>query len=167
MNVEITQLQRQQSISAQQRAQLTRFANQKDELHSQLSFLTGLRGGVAAPMMFVAIDRALAGSEVWFESWDFQRAGFEVEEAQEGTNTGYFIVMPPSEGSTDQSAWKIETHMNISGKALDHSALSRFVGRLFDQSEISDVRILNTNLAGDGRFVDFNLVLTVNNATQV
>ena len=52
--------------------------------------------------------------------------------------------------------------MTIRGQVRDHSALSRFVRRLFEQPEIEDIRIFNTALSGDREFVNFNLAVTVN-----
>ena len=57
---------------------------------------------------------------------------------------------------------KLQHVLVIRGQARDHSALSRFVRRLFEQPEIQDIRILNTSLADNREFVDFNLAVTVN-----
>ena len=53
--------------------------------------------------------------------------------------------------------------MEIKGYARDHSALSRFVNRLYDHPEIVDARVLNTSVrpAGDGTIVDFDLAVVV------
>ena len=53
-------------------------------------------------------------------------------------------------------------YMKIRGQAKDHSALSGFVRRLYQQPEIQDVRILNTAVAAGSRYVDFNLAIVVN-----
>ncbi|MGB5538977.1 MAG: hypothetical protein WBO37_02690 [Gammaproteobacteria bacterium] len=158
----IAELQAQQAITAQQREQLTRLDGNRAELESRLALLGGLRGGAAASAMFVAIDRAMVQGDVWFKGWEFNRAGSVVERRQEATSNGYFIVMPAADGTESTEAWKIETHMKIRGQAKDHSALSGFVRRLYQQPEILDVRILNTSVAANSRFVDFNLAVTVN-----
>ena len=166
MMVQIKTMKQQQSISAGQVNALKQLTDDRDELESQLSFLNGLRGGAEAPMMFVAIGRALAPEEVWFDSWEFQRAGSEVAPDQRIRTSAYVITMPPVAGASQQQLWMIETRMNISGKAVDHAALSRFVSRLFDQREINDVKILGSQLNSDGLFIQFNLVVTVNNSVQ-
>lgn len=166
MMVQIKTMKQQQSISAGQVNALKQLTDDRDELESQLSFLNGLRGGAEAPMMFVAIGRALAPEEVWFDSWEFQRAGSEVAPDQRIRTSAYVITMPPVAGASQQQLWMIETRMNIKGKAVDHAALSRFVSRLLDQREINDVKILGSQLNSDGRFIQFNLVVTVNNSVQ-
>ena len=166
MMVQIKTMKQQQSISAGQVNALKQLTDDRDELESQLSFLMGLRGGAEAPMMFVAIGRALAPEEVWFDSWEFQRAGSEVAPDQRIRTSAYVITMPPTAGTSQEHLWMIETRMNIRGKAVDHAALSRFVSRLFDQREINDVKILGSQLNSDGRFIQFNLVVTVNNSVQ-
>ena len=64
----------------------------------------------------------------------------------------------------EQETWKIQTHMEVSGHATDHQALSSFVRRVLQQPQISDVRILNTQqqAIADQTVVDFRLVITVN-----
>jgi len=161
-NIRISGLQSQQAITAQQREQLTQLDGSRIELENRLALLDGLRSGVAASAMFVTIDRAMGKGDVWFQTWEFKRAGSVVERKQQATSNGYFIVMPATNGTESTEAWKIETHMKIHGQAKDHSALSGFVRRLYQQPEIEDVRIINTTVAGENQFVDFNLAVTVN-----
>lgn len=161
LSVEISALQSRQQISAQQSETLAMLNGKKTNFERQLSLLTGLRSGAAAPAMFRTMDNALAGNEVWFLDWDFRRAGHAVEEKPETVSTGYFIVVSDTDGSGEE-AWMIETHMTIKGQAQDHAALSRFVRKLFEQPEIQDVRILNTSRSSNERIVDFDLAVTVN-----
>ena len=161
LSVEISALQSRQQISEQQSETLAMLNGKKTNFERQLSLLTGLRSGAAAPAMFRTMDNALAGNEVWFLDWDFRRAGHAVEEKPETVNTGYFIVVSDTDGSGEE-AWMIETHMTIKGQAQDHAALSRFVRKLFEQPEIQDVRILNTSRSSNERIVDFDLAVTVN-----
>lgn len=158
---DVSVLQKRQAITTQQREALTQLNEQKKSLHHQLELLSGLRSGASASAMFVAIDRAITDGDVWFQNWQFQRAGTSVEKPAEPASNGYFIIMPAS-SDKKTAAWKIETHMTIRGQARDHSALSRFVRQLFAQPDIQDVRILNTSLAANREFVDFNLAVTVN-----
>ena len=133
-------------------------------MQRKLGLLTGLRGGSEAVNMFVTIDRALQGDDVWFTDWEFQRAGSTVENTPETTTNGYFIVIPAADGQDSNEAWKIETHMTFNGQARDHSALSGFVRRLYRQKEIQDVRILDTSRRGGNNVVDFRLAVTVDSA---
>lgn len=156
--------QSQREISNANRQQLKRLSQQKQNLQQQLGLLSGLRSGASAEQMFVMIDRALPGPEVWLTNWKFRRAGTQVEVAPETVSTGYFIVIPAGSSSRREETWKIETHMNIQGQALDHSAMSDFVLNLTRQPEIENVRIVNTRLGpsvNDTRLVDFSLDILV------
>lgn len=158
----IAELQSLQAITAQQREQLTRLDGERTMLEGRLALLGGLRGGAVASRMFEAIDRALVAGEVWFNGWDFNRAGSVVEHRPETKSNGYFIILPASGAGQVNEAWKIETHMKIRGQAKDHSALSGFVRRLYQQPEIQEVRILNTAVNAGVGYVDFNLAIVVN-----
>ena len=116
--------------------------------------------------MFVNIDRALDGKNIWFKNWKFTRAGSKTSEKPKGVNTGYFIVIPEADRANQKEieAWQIQTHMEVSGQATDHEALSSFVRRILQQPQIGDVRILNTRqqVNMDKTVVDFKLVIMVN-----
>ena len=160
----IAALQSQQAITNQQREALTQLDNHKSALQRKLDLLTGLRGGAEAVQMFVTIDRAIKGDEVWFLDWEFRRAGTAVEHKPETNSNGYFILIPAENGQASNEAWKIETHMTLRGQARDHSALSGFVRRLYRQRAIQDVRILDTSRQTQDDVVDFRLAVTVNSA---
>jgi len=86
-----------------------------------------------------------------------------VENSPQGVSTGYFIVIPAGSSDREEETWKIETHMNIQGQALDHSAMSEFVLNLTQQPEIENVRIVNTRLNRSDleKLVDFSLDIIV------
>ena len=163
---EIAILEQKKSISSQQRNVLQLLEKDHKKLRVKHNILEKLRGGAVAENMFVTIDRALDGNNVWFKNWSFERAGSKTSEPQKGVNTGYFIVIPESERANNkqQEAWRIQTHMEVDGEAKDHEALSSFVRRLLQQPQIGDVRILNTQQRTyvDTTVVDFRLVITVN-----
>jgi Tfp pilus assembly protein PilN len=163
---EIVILEKKKAISSQQRSQLQNLEKDRNKLVEKHGILEKLRGGALAENMFVTIDRALDGNNVWFKNWRFDRAGSKTSEPPKGVNTGYFIVIPESERSNKKTkeAWKIQTHMEVNGEARDHEALSSFVRRLLQQPQIGDVRILNTQqqTSVDKTVVGFKLVITVN-----
>lgn len=163
---QIVLLEEKKAISSQQRSALQKLEKDYKKLLEKHSILDKLRGGAVAENMFVTIDRALDSNNVWFKNWSFERAGSKTTERPKGVNTGYFIVIPEAERSNKkaQEAWKIQTHMEVSGEAMDHEALSSFVHRLLQQPQIGDVRILNTQqrTSTDRTVVDFKLVITVN-----
>ncbi len=164
IEAEIDHFQTQREITNSNRQRLERLNEDKKNLQQQLDLLSGLRSGASAEQMFVMIDRALPGPDVWLTDWKFRRAGTPVEERQETVNTGYFIVIPAgSESSAREETWKIETHMNIEGQALDHQAMSRFVINLTQQPEIDDVRIVGSRQSevNQTKVVDFSLDIVV------
>ena len=162
LKVRISELQQRQAITTQQTDAMTQLNENKQALEHKLALLGSLRSGAAAPEMFTTIDRAMSDGDVWFEDWEFRRAGSSVEQKEETTSNGYFIILPADKNTTPAMAWKIETHMTIKGQAKDHSALSRFVRRLYNQPEIHNIKILNTTTAANMKAVDFNLAVTVN-----
>ena len=109
----------------------------------QLATLEGLRSGAPARDIVLMIDRALSDIDVWFESWEFERAGIVAQAAGQTTNRGYFIVVDEETPTTPENA-RVRTDMRIRGHASDHSALSSFVRNLVAQPEIDDVRVERT-----------------------
>jgi len=160
---DIQQLKMQRSIATENGQQLKQLSSQKNDLLQQLKLLAGLRGGASAEQMFLTMDNALSGPQVWLTNWRFRRAGNRVEEDVETVNTGYFIVVPRGRGNQKSEAWKIETWMIVQGQALDHVAMSEFVANLTRQPEIENVRIVSTRLNPSGKIklVDFSLEITV------
>ena len=133
---QIQYFQSQREITIANRSQLDQLNQQKSDLQQQLDLLGGLRSGASAEQMFLMIDRALPGPDVWLTSWKFRRAGTPVDGKQQAVSTGYFIVIPADNQNRPAETWQIETHMSIQGQALDHSAMSRFVLNLTQQPEI-------------------------------
>lgn len=160
---QIQSYQTQREITTASRKQLEQLDLQKNNLQQQLDLLSGLRSGASAEQMFVTIDRALPGPEVWITNWKFRRAGTPVEARQETVNTGYFIVIPSGSNKHKEETWKIETNMKLQGQALDHVAMSKFVLNLTQQPEIENVRIVSTRLnkVNEVKLVDFSLDIIV------
>jgi len=160
---QIQYFQSQREITTTNRRQLEQLNQQKSDLQQQLDLLGGLRSGASAEQMFLMIDRALPGPDVWLTNWKFRRAGTPIDQRQQAVSTGYFIVIPADNQNRPAETWQIETHMTIQGQALDHSAMSRFVLNLTQQPEIENVRIVNTrsNQGKQVRLVDFSLDIVV------
>lgn len=163
MEEQIDYFQTQREITNANRQQLEQLNQQKKNLTQQLDLLSGLRSGASAEQMFQMIDRSLPGPEVWLTDWRFRRAGTPVEENRRTVNTGYFIVIPAGSERRKEETWKIETHMNIRGQALDHVAMSRFVLNLTQQPEIEKVRIVGSSQTevNQTKVVEFSLDIVV------
>ena len=160
---EISQLEIKKKIVTQQRDDLIHLQQSQSNYENQLTLLKSLRSGDAVEKMLIAIDKTIVDGEVWFKNWKFQRAGSEVTEKPKGKNAGYIIVIPSEDKNGKPQMWKINSHMTIQGQARDHSALSRFVRRLFERPEIQDVRVLKTTLRRYTKLsiVDFDLAIVV------
>jgi hypothetical protein len=161
--IEIRQKDKQFSIEQQQK--YNALVAQEVKLNKDLEILNGLRGGPSAKQIVLAVDRVMQ-EDVWFTQWTFSRDG-EIATIQPATvQTGYFIIIPQvANGVPTQQTWKLSTHMEISGQALNHSGLSGFIKNLINQPEIDDVKVINTSLRSytNSQVVDFNLVVIINN----
>ena len=161
--IEVLQKEKQTSIEQQQK--YNDLVTKETKLTKELEILNGLRGGPSAKQILLAVDRVMQ-DDVWFTQWSYHRAG-EITPVQPATvQTGYFIVIPEgASGSPNQQTWKLNTHMEINGQALNHSSLSGFIRNLIKQPEIEDVKVINTSLRSDinSQVVEFNLVVIINN----
>ena len=161
----INKLQKDKSFNLQQQQTYNNLLTTEQVLQKNLEILSGLRGGPPVIQIFKVIDRVMNGA-VWFDQWSFQRAGEMTEVKPETVQTGYFIIIPQEVNNTNtQQAWKLNTHMDISGKAMDHTRFSLFVRALIDQPEIEDVKVISTNLRSftNYQLVDFKIIVIVNN----
>jgi hypothetical protein len=165
LNSRIEVLQKEKQTSIEQQQKYNELVSHEVKLRNQLEILNGLRGGPSAKQILLAVDRVMQ-NDVWFTQWTFIRAG-EITQVQPATvQTGYFIVIPQeANASPNQQAWKLDTHMEISGQALDHSSLSSFISNLIKQPEINDVKIINTSLRSytNSQVVEFKIVVIINN----
>ena len=165
LNSRIEILQRDKQTSIEQQQKYNELVDKEVKLRRQLEILNGLRGGPSAKQILLAVDRVMR-NDVWFTQWSFIRAG-QITQVQPATvQTGYFIIIPQEANTTPaQQAWKLDTHMEISGQALDHSSLSDFISNLIKQPEITDVKVINTSLRSytSSQIVEFKLVVIINN----
>jgi len=165
LNAEIEVRQKDKQFSLEQQQKYNTLVAEEVKLRKELEILNGLRGGPSAKQILLAVDRVMP-DDVWFTQWSFSRAG-EITPVQPATvQTGYFIIIPQdANGSPNQQAWKLNTHMKISGQARNHSSLSGFIRNLIDQPEIADVKVVNTSLRSytGSQVVDFNLAVIINN----
>lgn len=160
VDTDIARLQTEQAISQQQRDELARLGEERRIYEQQLHLLSGLLSGVALTDLFVTIDETLIRDELWFRDWRFLRADVTSADGQP-IQTGYFAIVEDEAGQNQP--WQVETHMEISGQATDHAALSQFVTRLLDRPEIRNVSIRRTELRPfpSYKLVDFDLAVVV------
>jgi hypothetical protein len=161
IRAQTAELQRQQAISIQESEQLASLAQTSDSYRRQLQLLKGLRSGTEATNLFLVMDDALVGDDVWFTNWQFRRAGVTTPDGK-ALEASYFIVVP--EGGRPPESWRVETHMTITGQAENYSALSEFVKRLLSHSEIATVRVRRSELQHyePHTIIDFDLAVVIN-----
>jgi len=151
------------ALEGQQQQQIDALSAQKRAALQRQQVLETLRGGIAAVDMFALMDRASAG-DVWFTDWHFRRAGEVVDAEPQGVRAGYFVVLPPEkEGDLRERGWLMETHMELTGRALDHESLAGFTRRLVEQPEIAEAHVLSTRTQQRGgvQLVEFELAVVV------
>lgn len=160
---EVESLAEDNDLALEQQARLASLREQTLKMRNQFAILNQLRQGIFARNMFDIVDRSL-DSTVGFTSWKFRRAQELVERNSETVSTGYFLVVP-MQGSDEQveRAWRLQAHMEIRGRAIDHSSLAGFVRRLVEQREIEEVRVIDTRIVesdGPGS-IEFELAAVV------
>lgn len=165
LNTKIEIRQKDKQFSFEQQQKYNTLVAEEIKLKKDLEILNGLRGGPSAKQILLAIDRVMQ-DDVWFTKWLLKRVG-EITQVQPATvQTGYFIILPQeANGSPNQQAWQLNTHIEISGQALTHSGLSGFIRNLINLPEIDDVKVINSSLRSytSSQVVEFNLVVIINN----
>lgn len=162
---QIQTLENGKKLKQEQQQQFSELLAQERLLSKRLEILNSLRGGPSALQLWLAIDRVLDG-DVWFNEWSLQRSTEADVVKPQSSASGLIIVIPATESPAGQEqSWQLNTRMEISGQALDHSKLAAFVGRLLKQPEIEDVQVLSTGLRTflNSQVVDFKMVVIINN----
>lgn len=162
LHEQIRTLQQGKSFNLSQKGRLDALHSQHQILAKKLEILSTLRGGAPVEKIFLAIDRVMEG-DIWFRQWSFRRAGELSTAKPETVQTGYFIVVPKTGDAGKDQAWRLTTHMEISGQARNHAALAKFLRQLIDQPEIEDIQVVKTNRRSYTRIdvIDFELVIIV------
>ncbi len=162
-------LQKDKQLNIQQQQEFNALQSHEKSLTARLKILDGLRGGPPARQIFLAIDRII-NSDIWFTQWRFTRSNEVTEVKPETVQTGYFIIIPEElNHSNKKQAWKLESHMEITGQAFNHSILANFVGKLINQPEVTDVKLINTSLRtySNIQVVEFKMAVIVNNEYEI
>ena len=126
-----------------QRASAAALAVRKSLLEMELAQLRSLRDGTAITDSLTTVDRALAERGLWFLAWRFERVGVAGAGSPPGSDAG------------------VRVQMSILGRALDHAAVSGFVGSLLQQPDVPEVRILRTSREGQTGEIEFELLVVV------
>jgi Tfp pilus assembly protein PilN len=163
----IATLENGKSTITAQRVRLEKLQDQQADLEQRLTILESLQGGPPVAKIFVIIDRAV-NDTAWFTGLKLRR----LPAGPGQTATGNSVVSikgggrDKAEPGNDQQQGRMR--MEISGQALNHSALADLVKRLLAQQEIDDVHIINTSTLQypAGQVVAYNLVVIINAREQ-
>jgi Tfp pilus assembly protein PilN len=134
-------------------------------LEQDAQALAALRGTGGSTRLADALDAAL-NDKVWFDTLRFARTE-ELLRAPlpsplpSGTLTTRASTRPGA--PPGPQTWRVARHIEVEGQALDHAALTAFLGALSANPVLADVRFLkSTAAAGEGpELVAFSVTGTV------
>ncbi|MFC5477449.1 PilN domain-containing protein [Massilia suwonensis] len=147
--------------AAAMRAQLVSAQARKDLLAENVAAFEGLRGSGEVAALAKVMDSAL-NERVWFDQLRFAHT-------QELLQGGAPSPLPAGTVQTRApqtravQAWRLGSHVEIAGQALDNGAMSAFLTALAADPRLTDVRFLNSSTAPleDGGTVSFNVAATL------
>lgn len=143
--VETPRLEQQRAASSQAAALGARLASalqRKEALDGEVAALAALRGAGEVQALATVLDGAL-NDKVWFDQLRFARSQ-DLLPAAPGTPTpGVVQARAPQTGVAQ--AWRLGSHVEIDGQALDNGAMSAFLGALAASPALGEVRFLNSS----------------------
>ncbi len=165
LSATVTDFEQKKLLLEQKQQRLADMRTDRNFLLERVRVLRSLQNGPSAEVMFQVVDQAYVEG-TWFKKFKFRQDG-EIRglEAADETDTGYFIIVRDSERQNREQAWRMNTHMEISGHALDHTVLAGFVNNLVTSEAIEDVKILKTGRErrNQGSAIGFDLAIRVSN----
>lgn len=161
--VETPQLDRMRSDSALAgalRTQLIGAQQRKDALAGDVDALALLRGAGDAASLARVLDGTL-NDKVWIEQLRFSRTREALREPLPSPLPPGTVKMNQAQGPAQ--AWQLASHVELSGQALDHRAMTDFLGALAAHPSLSQVRFLNSSEAPaeEGGAVAFGAAATL------
>lgn len=154
--VEAPQLEQLRTRTAQAEALRTQLASatvRKSVLEQDARALAALRGSGGIASLAQALDGAL-NDKVWFDTLHFSSTA-ELLRAPlpsplpSGTIETRASIQPNA--VPGPQTWRLARHVEISGQAQDHAALTAFLATLSGNPVLTDVRFLRSTAApGDG-----------------
>lgn len=136
-------------------AQLTVAQTQRDTLADGVDALGALRGAGEVDGLAGVLQGAL-NDKVWFDKLRFARTRELLQSVPSPLPPGTVQLRTP--GSNAVQAWRLGSHVEIDGRALDNAAMTAFLAALAADPALSNVRFLNssTQAADEGGAVAFN-----------
>lgn len=161
--VETPQLDRMRSDSALAgtlRTQLIGAQQRKDALAGDVDALALLRGAGDTASLARVLDSTL-NDKVWIEQLRFSRTREALREPLPSPLPPGTVKMNQAQGPAQ--AWQLASHVELSGQALDHRAMTDFLGALAAHPSLGQVRFLNSSEAPaeEGGAVAFGAAATL------
>lgn len=152
-------------LIAEQQQVLSELQKKKQRLDERIKVLYSLRDGPEAKKMFNVINSSLVEG-IWFKRWKFKNDS-ELTKASliENISNGYQIIFKDELKPNMVKAWRLNTFMEISGQAINHTKLASLVNNLITMEEINDVKILSTSRTKGmiDNVINYDLAITINN----
>jgi Tfp pilus assembly protein PilN len=151
--VETPKLERMRSDSALAgalRTQLGSAQQRKDALAGEVEALALLRGAGEAASLARMLEATL-NERVWIEQLRFTRTEEALRDPLPSPLPPGAVRTTPAPGAVPAQgaapAWQLGSHIELSGQALDHRAMTDFLGALSQHPLLSGVRFLNSSEA--------------------
>jgi Tfp pilus assembly protein PilN len=149
--VETPKLERMRSDSALAgalRTQLGSAQQRRDTLAADVEALALLRGAGETAALARMLDTTL-NERVWIEQLRFTRTEEALRDPLPPTLPPGAVRSTPAPGAAQGAApaWQLGSHVELSGQALDHRAMTDFLGALVQHPLLNGVRFLNSSEA--------------------
>jgi len=140
------------------RTRLAEAQQRRDALAADVGALAALRGTGEVAVLAQVLDGAL-DDRVWFEQLRFSRTRELLKETPALLSPD--TVLAPAAAPGAPQAWRLASHLEIGGRALDHAAMSAFLGRIAADPALANVRFLNSSAADEGGVVSFGVAASM------
>jgi Tfp pilus assembly protein PilN len=155
--VETPRLESLRSSAAQAGALRTRLAGaqqRKDALTGDAEALAALRGAGETAQLAQALEDTL-NDKVWIGQLRFSRTQEQLRDPVPASLPPGAVQARSAQGLAQ--AWQLDSHVELSGQALDQRAMTDFLAALAAHPSLTGVRFLNSSeaTAGEGGTVAF------------
>ena len=163
---ELARLRRNEHDSAETRARLQSFEQQKTAAEKQLKALSELRGRGRAALVLHALDAAhLSG--VWFDEIRSFRTGLPSAQPA-GAAPAAAAPGAPATPAAAAPATPVQQRVELVGHAVDHARLALYMTRLSTQPGFREVQLVDTSVRAYSvaTVVDFKILLVLSDGAS-
>ena len=164
---EIARLRKNETDSAQMKARMQDYEQQKAAVEKQLKALADVRGRGRTHQLLAALDAAYL-SGVWFDEIRSHRAtAAQVAPRADAAAPKPATAPAPAPAQpavpAPAPAPRMQQRVELVGHAIDHSRLANLMTRLSAQPAVSDVQLLDTNTRtySTTTIIDFTVSLAI------